>query len=114
MTQAPSGNFRCEICNIAVTDQGGLDMHLAGKKHIKKAVQEKEIKKANNKIIKPKNVNLNPKSVNLKPSIDAFKKADKENQKPESKGVFNIHVHKKNQEDRKKFLAAKQQKANLK
>ena len=82
---------------------------MSGKKHIKKAVQEKEIKKTNNKIIKPKNVNLNPKSVNLvKPPIDASKKTDKENQKPEIKGVFNIHVHNKNQEDRKKFLAAKQ------
>ena len=80
---------------------------MSGKKHIKKAVQEKEIKKANNKIIKPKNVNLNLKSVSLKPAIVSSKKTDKENQKPESKGVFNIHVHNKNQEDRKKFLALK-------
>ena len=31
--------FRCDICNVETTDQGGLDMHLAGKKHIKKAAQ---------------------------------------------------------------------------
>ena len=86
-------------------------MNQEEKSTFKKAVQEKEIKKAKNKIIKPKNVNLNPKSVNLKPAIVASKKEEKENQKPEIKGVFNIHVHNKNQEDRKKFLAAKQQKA---
>ena len=35
-----NGNFRCEICNIEATAQGQLDVHLAGKKHLKKAVQE--------------------------------------------------------------------------
>ena len=85
-------------------------MNQEEKSTFKKAVQGKEIKKANNKIIKPKNVNLNPKSVNLKPAIDASKKEEKGNQMPENKsrGVFNVHVHNKNQEDRKKYLAAKQ------
>ena len=38
--QATKRNFRCEICNVEATSQGQLDVHLAGKKHFKKAVQE--------------------------------------------------------------------------
>ena len=35
-----NGNFRCEICNVEATYQGGLDKHFAGKKHFKKTIQE--------------------------------------------------------------------------
>ena len=38
--QATKRNFCCEICNVEATSQGQLDVHLAGKKHFKKAVQE--------------------------------------------------------------------------
>ena len=37
--QATKRNFCCEICNVEATSQGQLDVHLAGKKHVKKAVQ---------------------------------------------------------------------------
>ena len=40
LSKATNGNFRCEICNINTTAQGQLDIHLVGKKHFKKAVQE--------------------------------------------------------------------------
>ena len=40
VSKAPtSGNFRCEICNVEATDQIGLKIHLAGKKHIMKVAQ---------------------------------------------------------------------------
>ena len=35
-----NGNFCCEICNVELTSQVQLNVHLAGKKHNKKAVQE--------------------------------------------------------------------------
>lgn len=38
--QQPPSQFRCDICQITTTDQAGLDMHLAGKKHKKKAGQQ--------------------------------------------------------------------------
>ena len=41
MLHPPNRNFRCEICNVKANDQGGLDMHLAGKKHKKKVYQKK-------------------------------------------------------------------------
>ena len=28
--------YRCDVCQIVTTDQGGLDMHFQGKKHKKK------------------------------------------------------------------------------
>ena len=28
--------YRCDVCQIVTTDQGGLDAHLQGKKHKKK------------------------------------------------------------------------------
>ena len=40
VSKAPtSGNFRCDICNVEATDQIGLKIHLAGKKHIMKVAQ---------------------------------------------------------------------------
>ena len=33
-----NGKFRCEICNVETSDQGQLDRHLSGKKHIKNRV----------------------------------------------------------------------------
>ena len=33
--KSPLLQFICEICNIATTDQDGLDMHLFGKQHKK-------------------------------------------------------------------------------
>ena len=35
-----NGNFCCDICNVELTSQIQLDIHRAGKKHNKKAVQE--------------------------------------------------------------------------
>jgi len=29
----PQGNFRCNLCNVAATDENGLQMHYEGKKH---------------------------------------------------------------------------------
>ena len=40
ISKATKRNFCCEICNVEATSQGQLDVHLAGKKHFKKAVQE--------------------------------------------------------------------------
>ena len=47
MTQAPTGNFRCEICNMEATDQVGLKIHLAGKKHIMKLAQADSVGSVN-------------------------------------------------------------------
>ena len=36
--------YRCDVCQIVTTDQGGLDMHLLGKKHKKKLEAMKWVK----------------------------------------------------------------------
>jgi len=41
MSQKPDGGtkFRCEVCDIETSNQGGLDQHLIGKNHQKKAAK---------------------------------------------------------------------------
>ena len=41
MSQKPSEKpqFHCEVCDIQTSNQGGLDQHLIGKSHQKKAAK---------------------------------------------------------------------------
>ena len=70
MKQTPKGNFCCDMCNLQATDQRGLDLHLVGKNHYKKAVQEAAQQRLRSlKKIEPGNSIIVPGEVSIPPPM---------------------------------------------